>query len=51
MHLIDMSTLLILLSLGLGYHHSLGLGYHRNRAWTHLGTRISEGRVAMKEKS
>jgi hypothetical protein len=28
MHLIDMSTLLILLNLGLGYHHPLGPGYH-----------------------
>jgi hypothetical protein len=28
MHLIDMSTLLILLSIGPGYHHPLGPGYH-----------------------
>jgi hypothetical protein len=28
MHLVDMSTLLILLSLGPGYHHPLGPGYH-----------------------
>jgi hypothetical protein len=28
MHLIDMSTLLILLSLGPGYNHPLGPGYH-----------------------
>jgi hypothetical protein len=28
MHLIGMSTLLILLSLGPGYHHPPGLGYH-----------------------
>jgi hypothetical protein len=28
MHLIGMSTLLILLSLGPGYHHPLGPGYH-----------------------
>jgi hypothetical protein len=28
MHLVGMSTLLILLSLELGYHHPLGPGYH-----------------------
>jgi hypothetical protein len=28
MHLVDMSTLLILLSLWSGYHHTLGLRYH-----------------------
>jgi hypothetical protein len=28
MHLVDMSTLLILLNLGPRYHHPLGLGYH-----------------------
>jgi hypothetical protein len=28
MHLVGMNTLLILLSLGLGYHHPLGPGYH-----------------------
>jgi hypothetical protein len=27
-HLVDMSTILILLSLGSGYHHPLGSGYH-----------------------
>jgi hypothetical protein len=32
MHLIDMSTLLILLSLRPGYHHPLGLGYHKNKS-------------------
>jgi hypothetical protein len=30
MHLIGMSTLLILLSLGSGYHHPLGSGYNVN---------------------
>jgi hypothetical protein len=29
MHLAGMSTLLILLSLGLGYHHPPGPGYHK----------------------
>jgi hypothetical protein len=28
MHLVDINILLILLSLGPGYHHPLGLGYH-----------------------
>jgi hypothetical protein len=28
MHLVGTSTLLILLSLGPGYHHQLGPGYH-----------------------
>jgi hypothetical protein len=28
MHLVDMSTLLILLSIGPGYHHPQGSGYH-----------------------
>jgi hypothetical protein len=28
MHLVSMSILLILLSLGPGYHHPLGAGYH-----------------------
>jgi hypothetical protein len=28
MHLVNMSTLLILLSLAPGYHHPLGSGYH-----------------------
>jgi hypothetical protein len=28
MHLVDISTLLIPLSIGPGYHHPLGLGYH-----------------------
>jgi hypothetical protein len=28
MHLVDMRTLLILLSLWSGYHHTLGLRYH-----------------------
>jgi hypothetical protein len=31
MHLIGMSTLLILLSLGPGYHHPPGLGYHKKQ--------------------
>jgi hypothetical protein len=30
MHLVDMSNLLILLSLRLGYHNPPGLGYHNN---------------------
>jgi hypothetical protein len=30
MHLVGMSTLLILLSLGSGYHHLLGPGYHND---------------------
>jgi hypothetical protein len=28
MHLVDMSTILILLNLGPGYHHPPGPGYH-----------------------
>jgi hypothetical protein len=28
MHLVGMSTLLILLNFGPGFHHPLGLGYH-----------------------
>jgi hypothetical protein len=31
-NLVSMSTLLILLSLGPGYHHPLGSGYHSERA-------------------
>jgi hypothetical protein len=31
MQLVGMNTLLILLNLGLGYHHPLGLGYHRRQ--------------------
>jgi hypothetical protein len=30
MHLVSMSTLLILLSIGSRYHHPLGLGYHND---------------------
>jgi hypothetical protein len=35
MHLVDMSTLLILLSLGLGYHHPMGqdITVTRSRVW------------------
>jgi hypothetical protein len=32
MHLVGTDTLLILLSLGPGYHHPLGPGYHRKCA-------------------
>jgi hypothetical protein len=32
-HLVDISTLLIILRLGPGYHHPLGLGYHNPPHW------------------